>query len=94
MDEPFGSLDSETRNAMHLLLLELWATSRQTIVFVTHQLDEAILLSDRVCVFTPRPGQIRGIVDIPLPRPRSELSPDLLHFKRQLVQLMSGAPSV
>jgi len=71
MDEPFGALDAFTRDEMNLLLLRLWHESGQTIVFVTHNISEAILLGDRVVVLTPRPGRLAHIYDIELPRPRT-----------------------
>jgi NitT/TauT family transport system ATP-binding protein len=71
MDEPFGALDAFTRDEMNLLLLRLWAESGQTIVFVTHNITEAIFLADRVVVLTPRPGRLAHIYDIDLPRPRT-----------------------
>jgi NitT/TauT family transport system ATP-binding protein len=71
MDEPFGALDAFTRDEMNLLLLRLWAASGQTIVFVTHNISEAIFLADRVVVMTPRPGRLARIYDIDLPRPRT-----------------------
>ena len=71
MDEPFGALDAFTRDEMNLLLLELWSESGQTIVFVTHNISEAIFLADRVVVMTPRPGRLARIYDIDLPRPRT-----------------------
>ena len=70
MDEPFGPLDAQTRLVMQQELLDLWARKRKTILFVTHDLTEAITLSDQVIVMTRRPGQIKGIFDIPLTRPR------------------------
>ena len=71
MDEPFGALDAFTRDEMNLLLLRLWQESGQTIVFVTHNIAEAIFLADRVVVLTPRPGRLAHIYDIDLPRPRT-----------------------
>ena len=70
MDEPFGALDAQLRLVMHDELLKLWAATRKTIVFVTHDLAEAITLADRVAVFSARPGRIRAIEPIMLPRPR------------------------
>jgi NitT/TauT family transport system ATP-binding protein len=84
MDEPFGSLDSQTRSEMHSLLLQVWALAKPTILFVTHQMDEAILLSDRIYVMTPRPGHISQIVEVSLTRPRSDLTPDFLPIKARL----------
>jgi NitT/TauT family transport system ATP-binding protein len=71
MDEPFGALDAFTRDEMNLLLLRLWSETGKTIVFVTHNISEAILLSDRVVVMTPRPGRLAHIFEIDLPRPRT-----------------------
>jgi NitT/TauT family transport system ATP-binding protein len=71
MDEPFGALDAFTRDEMNLLLLRLWSGSGQTIVFVTHNISEAIFLADRVVVMTPRPGRLARIYQIDLPRPRT-----------------------
>jgi NitT/TauT family transport system ATP-binding protein len=71
MDEPFGALDAFTRDEMNLLLLRLWSESGQTIVFVTHNISEAIFLADRVVVMTTRPGRLAHIYDIDLPRPRT-----------------------
>jgi NitT/TauT family transport system ATP-binding protein len=70
MDEPFGALDAQTRLAMQELLLHVWDTLKRTVIFITHDIDEAILLADTVYVMTARPGRIRGRHHIPLPRPR------------------------
>ena len=70
MDEPFAALDAQTRETLQSELLRIWGTHKKTIVFITHSLDEAIFLSDRVAVMTQRPGRIKEIFDIDLPRPR------------------------
>jgi NitT/TauT family transport system ATP-binding protein len=71
MDEPFGALDAFTRDEMNLLLLKLWSETGKTVVFVTHNIGEAIFLADRVVVMTSRPGRLARIYDIDLPRPRT-----------------------
>src|SRR5678816_76960 len=71
MDEPFGALDVQTRNLMENDLLEIWAQRRRTVVFVTHDLEEAIALSDRIVVMTASPGRVKAVYPIDLPRPRS-----------------------
>lgn len=70
MDEPFGALDALTREQMRIDLEELWMASQKTVLFITHSIDEAVLLADRVVVMTPRPGQVERIIKIDLPRPR------------------------
>lgn len=72
LDEPLGALDALTRHTMRNWLLHIWERFQQTMVFVTHDVDEAVLLSDRIYVLTPRPGRIVRELAIPLPRPRSE----------------------
>ncbi len=71
MDEPFSALDSQTREIMGAELLRIWEDGRKTVLFITHQIDEAVYLSDRVFVFARRPGRINRIIDIDLPRPRA-----------------------
>ena len=70
MDEPFASLDSQTREIMQAELLNIWQEAKKTVLFVTHQIDEAVYLSDRVLVFTVRPGRLKQDIRIDLPRPR------------------------
>ena len=70
MDEPFGSLDAQTREVMQEELLRLWRIRRTTLVFVTHSIDEAIILGDRVALMTHRPGRIKDVLDVGIPRPR------------------------
>ncbi|HVA15530.1 MAG TPA: ABC transporter ATP-binding protein [Stellaceae bacterium] len=71
MDEPFAALDAQTREIMQTELIRIWEQGRKTVLFVTHQIDEAVFLSDRVFVFARRPGRIREIVTVDLPRPRA-----------------------
>jgi NitT/TauT family transport system ATP-binding protein len=70
MDEPFGSLDAHTRTRMQNDLLEIWERDRKTVLFVTHSVEEAVFLSDRVVVMTRSPGRLKAIIGIDLPRPR------------------------
>jgi NitT/TauT family transport system ATP-binding protein len=70
MDEPFGALDALTRDQMMVDLQKLWLRSRKTVLFVTHSVPEAVFLSDRIVVMSPRPGSVSRIVDVALPRPR------------------------
>ena len=71
MDEPFGALDAQTRSLMQELLLEVWERSRQTVMFITHDIDEALLLADVIYVMTARPGRIKQVLTVDLPRPRT-----------------------
>ncbi|MFQ5814069.1 MAG: ABC transporter ATP-binding protein [Anaerolineae bacterium] len=72
MDEPFGSLDAQTRQLMQSDLLRIWQEERKTVVFITHSMDEAAYLSDRVLIMDTQPGRIKEVMDIPLPRPRDD----------------------
>ena len=87
MDEPFGGLDEQTKRLMQEELLRIWELERKTVVFVTHSLDEAILLADRCFLMSARPGEINKILDIDLGRPRTrdaELNPKYAAFKKEL----------
>jgi NitT/TauT family transport system ATP-binding protein len=72
MDEPFGAIDAQTREIMQEQLLRIWSAERKTVVFITHDLDEAVLLSDRTVVLSRGPGRVRSILEVDLPRPRWE----------------------
>jgi len=95
MDEPFGALDAQTRAKMQAYLLQIWEKIDITIIFITHDLDEAVYLSDRILVLKANPGEIQEIVEVPVPRPRSAeqfLSPQFLATKIHLEELIH--PSV
>jgi len=91
MDEPFAALDAQTRAMMHAHLLEVWTRIRKTVLFITHDLDEALLLGDRIAVMSASPGRIIADFPIPLPRPRtieSTLSPTFIELKRRCLDLI------
>jgi NitT/TauT family transport system ATP-binding protein len=91
MDEPFGALDAQTRDILHRELQDIWARTQKTILFVTHDVEEAIFLSDRVFVMTARPGKIKAEIDIPLERPRSyelKSTEAFLGLKKQALTLI------
>lgn len=88
MDEPFGALDAQTRNHMQCELLDIWETKKKTILFVTHSCDEAVFLSDRVVVLSPRPGVIREIVNIPISRPRDRTNKEFIDLRRCLLEMI------
>jgi len=91
MDEPFGALDSQTRSLMQELLLRIWEHSKKTVLFITHDIEEAILLGDHVYVMTARPGAIKEKIDIDLPRPRpldATTSPPFIALKRRIMALI------
>jgi ABC-type nitrate/sulfonate/bicarbonate transport system ATPase subunit len=91
MDEPFGSLDAQTRSVMQELLLSVWERHQQTVLFVTHDIEEALLLADSVSVMTARPGRIKKRIAVALPRPRAlevTTSPFFNELKREVLALI------
>jgi len=91
MDEPFGALDSQTRLQMQQLLLRVWGNSKKTVLFVTHDIDEAILLGDRVYVMGARPGRIKQILEVPIERPRTldmVMERSFIDMKRRIFGLL------
>ncbi|MFQ5594581.1 MAG: ABC transporter ATP-binding protein [Anaerolineae bacterium] len=93
LDEPFGALDALTRMELQEWLLEVWEQFKHTIIFITHDVDEAIFLSDRVYVMTPRPGRVRDVVAVELNRPREramENAPEFVRLRGRLLSTLRG----
>jgi ABC-type nitrate/sulfonate/bicarbonate transport system ATPase subunit len=88
MDEPFAALDAQTRSMMQQELLGVWSAERRTAIFITHNIEEAVLLGDRVVVMTARPGRIKEIVAIELPRPRDVTSAEFNEIRRRIGALL------
>ena len=94
MDEPFGALDAQTRARMQDALARLWEQRRKTVIFVTHDAEEALYLADRIVVLSPRPGRVKAQFEVDLPRPRSvetRFSAPFLALKRQIWEATRGA---
>jgi ABC-type nitrate/sulfonate/bicarbonate transport system ATPase subunit len=91
LDEPFGALDSQTRIGMQQWLLQIWKELSRTVMFVTHDVDEAIFLGDRIIVMLPKPGRVGWVLDVTIPRPRAMdclTSPAFVDIKRQLMDML------
>jgi ABC-type nitrate/sulfonate/bicarbonate transport system ATPase subunit len=88
MDEPFSRLDAQTRSLMHVELLRIHALKSMTIVFVTHDVEESVVLADRVVVMAPRPGRIREEVPIEISRPRDPTAPEVIRYIQRLRALI------
>src|SRR6478672_11948790 len=86
MDEPFAALDALTRDEMQRLLADVWRETRKTVIYVTHNVAEAVFLADRVIVMSAHPGTIKAEIRIPLPRPRDPLSPEFLDWQKTLLR--------
>ncbi len=89
MDEPFGSVDAQTRNILQEELLEIWKRTKKTVLFVTHSVDEAVYLADRVAVMSARPGCLVKCLDNAIPRPRKRTSVEVNEFRENLLMLLS-----
>lgn len=94
LDEPMGALDSFTRSDLQDKLLELWKKEGTTMILVTHDIDEAIYLSDRIVIMTPRPGKISKIIDVNLPRPRHRGGVEFLEMRRQILEFFRLAQAL
>jgi NitT/TauT family transport system ATP-binding protein len=86
MDEPFAALDALTRDEMQRLLADVWRETRKTVIYVTHNVAEAVYLADRVIVMSPHPGTVKAEIKIPLPRPRDPLSAEFLEWQKILLR--------
>jgi NitT/TauT family transport system ATP-binding protein len=89
MDEPFGALDAQTRNRLQHDLLEIWVKTKKTILFVTHSVDEAVFLADRIVVLTPRPGHVCETIVVDPPRPRDRTSVEFAKVRRHVLDLIN-----
>ncbi|MBU9719921.1 MULTISPECIES: ABC transporter ATP-binding protein [Bacillaceae] len=90
MDEPFGALDEQTRSMLHREVQYIWEETKKTIVFVTHNIREAIMLSDRIVLMGTRPGGIRKIYDVTIPRPRVITSPEFVKLEEDIMSILGG----
>ena len=91
LDEPFGALDAQTRTKMQAHLLDIWRNVDITVLFITHDLDEAIFLADRILVLKAHPGEVQELIEVPVPRPRSAAqfgSPEFVSTKARLEELI------
>ena len=88
MDEPFGALDAQTREELQELTVDVWQKTKKTVVYVTHNLSEAVYLGNRIVVFIPRPGRIREVITVNIPRPRDPLSSAFIEIQREIDRLI------
>ena len=88
LDEPFGALDAMTRTVMQSILLDIWAEDRQTVLLITHDIEEALLLADKIYLLTARPAMLKAEIPVSLPRPREITDTALIHLKKELLALL------
>ena len=90
MDEPFSALDEFTKEKLHMDLQDIWSKTNKTIIFVTHNIQEAVLLSDRICVLSPHPGRLSAVIDVDIPRPRRLEDRDTVHFSELVAKVRNS----
>jgi NitT/TauT family transport system ATP-binding protein len=88
MDEPFAALDAQTRNHMQEYLLNIWKKRKDTIIFVTHNVDEAVYLSDRIMVLSKRPARLMDAINVDIKRPRSRVAPDFCRIRKYILDMI------
>ncbi|HEX2725132.1 MAG TPA: ABC transporter ATP-binding protein [Beijerinckiaceae bacterium] len=93
MDEPFAALDAFTRDEMQKLVADVWRETRKTVIYVTHNVAEAVYLADRVLVMTPHPGRVKAEIAVRLPRPRDPLSMEFLEYQKELLGQLGHGPA-
>ena len=94
MDEPFGALDAQTRNVMQRELLEIWEETKKTVIFVTHSVDEAVFLADRIVILSPRPGKIEEVITVDLPRMRDRTAQEFAEMRKHILNTMEESASI
>lgn len=94
MDEPFGALDAVTRFRMQDEIIDIWRSNRKTVIFVTHDIEEAVYLADRIVVMTPNPGKIKEILSVGLARPRRRTSPEFLELRSRVLEIFQAETPV
>jgi len=86
MDEPFGALDAQTRNLMQAQLVDILNKTEQTVIFITHSVDEALFLSDHIVMLSKRPSTVKEIIDLPWPRPRDRAAPEYTALRKRILE--------
>ncbi len=94
LDEPLGALDSLTRSYLQLELLRIWRQEKVTVVMVTHDVEEAVFLSDKVVILAPRPGRLRKVIPIDLPHPRDRVNPAFGHYRKEILEYLANDYSI